>query len=79
MVLLFVLIVIQKQWAEFKAARQTHFILLSTTIFVSTNWFVFIWAINNNHVLQTSLGYFINPLVNVLLGMVFLKERLRPP
>ena len=40
------------------------------------NWFLFIWAINSNHILQTSLGYYINPLVNILLGMVFLGERL---
>ena len=76
------LIVLLKQWAGFKAAlkdRSTLLILFSTTFFVSTNWFVFIWAINNDHVLQTSLGYFINPLLNVLLGMVFLKERLRRP
>ena len=76
------LVLFRNQWGELKAALKswrTLLILLSTTIFVSTNWFVFIWAINNNHVLQTSLGYFINPLFNVLLGMVFLKERLRPP
>jgi chloramphenicol-sensitive protein RarD len=76
------LIAILNQWAGFNAAlktRSTLLILFLTTFFVSANWFVFIWAINNNHVLQTSLGYFINPLLNVLLGMVFLKERLRRP
>jgi len=52
-------------------------ILLSTTLIVGGNWFLFIWAINSGHILQTSLGYYINPLVNVLLGVVFLKERLR--
>lgn len=52
--------------------------LLVTTILVSGNWLIFIWAINNGHVLQTSIGYYITPLINVLLGMVFLKERLRP-
>jgi chloramphenicol-sensitive protein RarD len=53
-------------------------ILLPTTILLGFNWFIYIWAVNNEHILQASLGYFINPLVNVLLGMVFLKERLRP-
>lgn len=53
--------------------------LLVTTILVGCNWFVFIWAINSDHILQSSLGYYINPLVNVLLGMVFLRERLRRP
>jgi len=42
------------------------------------NWFIYIWAVNNEHILQASLGYFITPLINVLLGMIFLKERLRP-
>ena len=53
-------------------------ILLATTLILAGNWFVFIWAINHGNILETSLGYYINPLVNVLLGMVFLKERLRP-
>jgi chloramphenicol-sensitive protein RarD len=44
---------------------------------VATNWFIFIYAINTNRVLQASLGYFINPLVSVLLGVVFLRERLQ--
>jgi chloramphenicol-sensitive protein RarD len=53
-------------------------VLLLTTMLVSSNWFVFIWAINSDRILQTSLGYYINPLINVMLGVVFLKERLRP-
>ncbi len=57
--------------------RRTAFILLGTTFFVGSNWFVFIWAINHDFVLQASLGYYITPLVNVLLGIVFLRERLR--
>ena len=59
--------------------RKTMGVLLGTSIFVAVNWLIYIWAVNNGHVLQASLGYYINPLVNVLLGMVFLKERLRPP
>ncbi len=50
-----------------------------STCMVAVNWFLFIWAINHDRILQTSLGYYINPLVNVFLGTVFLKERLRPP
>ena len=53
-------------------------ILLGTTLLVFGNWFIFIWAINSDKILQTSLGYYITPLFNVLLGLVFLKERLRP-
>ena len=48
-----------------------------TTILVATNWFTFIWAVGHGYVLQASLGYFINPLVSILLGLVFLGERLR--
>ncbi len=46
-----------------------------TTVLISINWFTFIWAIGHDQVLQTSLGYFINPLFNVFLGFVFLRER----
>ncbi len=48
----------------------------ATALLVSTNWFVFIWAIQQNRLLEASLGYYINPLVNVFLGMLFLHERL---
>lgn len=54
-------------------------VLLFSTLVVGGNWFLYIWAIQAEHVLQTSLGYYITPLVNVLLGVVFLKERLRRP
>jgi chloramphenicol-sensitive protein RarD len=47
-----------------------------TTALVTTNWLLFIWAVNSDHIVQASLGYYINPLVNVLLGMLFLGERL---
>jgi chloramphenicol-sensitive protein RarD len=51
--------------------------LVSTAILVGVNWLIFIWAVNANHMLDASLGYYINPLFNVLLGMIFLGERLR--
>jgi chloramphenicol-sensitive protein RarD len=73
---------IQKRWLQFKAALQTPrtmLVLMLTTILVSSNWLLYIWAVNAGYMLQASLGYYINPLVNVLLGMVFLKERLRRP
>ena len=43
---------------------------------VAANWYIFVWAVNRGQVLETSLGYFINPLINVLLGLIFLKERM---
>ncbi|NMP29666.1 EamA family transporter RarD [Rahnella sp. SAP-1] len=51
--------------------------LLISALLVGGNWLLFIWAINHDHILEASLGYFINPLVNVLLGMLFLGERFR--
>lgn len=75
------LVIFLGRWHEFKTVittRRTLLILLGTTVLVSSNWFIYIWAINADKILQTSLGYYITPLVNVLLGMIFLKERLRP-
>ncbi|QYJ75736.1 MULTISPECIES: EamA family transporter RarD [Shewanella] len=60
-----------------KAPKQL-LVLLVTSILIAGNWLLFIWAVNNDHMLDASLGYYINPLLNVLLGMVFLGERLRP-
>jgi len=74
------LLVMRHRWKAFIAVfknPRTLGLLVATTLLVSCNWFVFIWAINNGHILQTSLGYYINPLVNVLLATLFLGERLR--
>jgi chloramphenicol-sensitive protein RarD len=76
------LIVLQRRWHEFLAALKDGRMLLTlfaTAIFVSGNWLLYVWSVNNNCLLQASLGYYINPLVNVVLGMVFLRERLRKP
>ncbi len=59
------------------ACKKTILILLVTTTLIAANWFIFIWCVTNNQVLQASLAYFICPLVTVALGCVFLKERLR--
>jgi chloramphenicol-sensitive protein RarD len=74
------LVVAGRRWVEFKKAVNTPTILailIVTAMLVGVNWFTYIWAVNNGRVLQASLGYYINPLVNVFLGMVFLRERLR--
>ncbi|MFM2480710.1 EamA family transporter RarD [Celerinatantimonas sp. YJH-8] len=52
-------------------------ILLITALLIGCNWLIFIWAVNHHHILDTSLGYFITPLVNVVMGILFLRERLR--
>jgi chloramphenicol-sensitive protein RarD len=75
-----ILLTAQRRWAEVRAAlqaRRTVLALLCSTALIATNWFVFIWAVTNGRLLQASLGYFINPLVNVLLGVAVLRERLR--
>jgi chloramphenicol-sensitive protein RarD len=48
----------------------------ASSLLISLNWGLYIWAVNNGHVVESSLGYFINPLVNILLGMLLLRERL---
>ena len=71
----------QKRWGELASTvkePRAMLALLLTTFMISGNWLVFIWAINHEHVLETSIGYYITPLINVFLGMVFLRERLRP-
>jgi len=70
----------EKNRREFFAAirnRRVMGIMLGTAVLVSINWLVFIWAVANDRVLQTSLGYYINPLLSVLLALVILRERLR--
>ena len=64
-------------WTLLRSPRVLAWMLLTAVLLVG-NWGLFIWAVNNAHLLDASLGYYINPLFNVLLGMVFLGERLRP-
>ncbi len=47
-------------------------------LLLSVNWLIYVWAVNNGYIIESSLGYFINPLFSVFLGMVFLNEKLRP-
>lgn len=57
--------------------RRTMVIYTLAAILLSINWFTYIWAVNAGYVVEASLGYFINPLVNFLLGVIFFKEKLR--
>jgi chloramphenicol-sensitive protein RarD len=69
------------RWRELGRALTTRRSLLMLTLsalLVAGNWLVYIWAISTGQLVEASLGYFINPLVNVALGIVFLGERLRP-
>ncbi|NLF10818.1 MAG: EamA family transporter RarD [Anaerolineaceae bacterium] len=81
--LVFVLLLqaILRRWDWLRLVRQQPRMLrifLGSTVLLSVNWLTYIWAVNAGHVVDASLGYFINPLVSVLLGMIFLGERLRP-
>jgi chloramphenicol-sensitive protein RarD len=76
------LIIIMRRWQEFIDTLKNYrtlLIFLFTALIIGGNWLLYIWAVNNDNLLQASLGYYINPLVNVVLGIVFLKERLRAP
>jgi chloramphenicol-sensitive protein RarD len=64
-------------WKAF-GSRAVMTRLAASTLLIGVNWFTYIYAVSVERVLESSLGYFITPLVNVLLGIVFLKERLRP-
>jgi chloramphenicol-sensitive protein RarD len=80
-VFLISLILIRGEWASFKrvfTSRKTLLIYTAAACLLAVNWLTYIWGVNAGFVVETSLGYFINPLVSVLLGVFFLKEKLRP-
>ena len=75
------LLTVARGWPSVRAAvadRRTVLVLAAAAVFIAVNWLVFVYGVNSGHVVETSLGYFINPLVSVLLGVVFFAERLRP-
>ncbi len=77
---LLILVCLRKELGSVKRTlqnRSTMLTLCCSTLLIATNWLVFIFAVQHGEVLQSSLGYFIAPLVSVLLGFVFLRERLR--
>ncbi|ETT82615.1 EamA family transporter RarD [Viridibacillus sp. FSL R5-0477] len=79
--LLFVVIMKQGKTLllDFKQLWQqpkSFWLLVTAAYLISLNWFLYIWAVNNNHIVESSLGYYMNPLVSVLLGIFFLKEKL---
>jgi chloramphenicol-sensitive protein RarD len=79
LIFLAVLVTLWRRWGAIRAALSSVrilLILLLTATLIATNWLVYVWGVVNGHVLETSLGYYLNPLFNVLLGVVLLKERL---
>lgn len=74
------LLTVTRHWSYLRQVlKQPKKILILgvTASTIACNWLIYIWSVNNGHMLQASLGYFINPLVNVLFGMLFLQERFR--
>ena len=65
-------------WRELRQNPQRFVVLAASGLLIASNWMTYVWAVNNGHMLEASLGYYINPLINVMLGMLLLKERLRP-
>ena len=79
--LLILFILLTKQWKQFRSAALTPKTLGLYSIagaLLTVNWLVYVWGVNAGFIIETSLGYFINPLISVLLGVIFLHERLRP-
>lgn len=78
-----VVLMVTKRWQSFKEDCRTLWqnkkrgaILLLAAFTISLNWLTYIWAVNHGHVIDTSIGYYINPLMSVLFGIVFFRERI---
>jgi chloramphenicol-sensitive protein RarD len=74
------LLTVVRRWGLVRSAaadRRTVLVLGGAALLIATNWLIFVYGVNSGHVVETSLGYFINPLVSVLLGVVVFGERLR--
>ena len=81
LIFLSAVLLIKQRWAWLKPAlKQPKLIgvFILSAVLLASNWYTYIWAVNAGRVVDASLGYFINPLINVLLGVLFLHERLRP-
>lgn len=79
-ILLLMLVFFMKQGAEFRRTLNSRTLRIYTlaAVLLAVNWLTYVWAVNAGFIVETSLGYFINPLLSVLLGVVILRERLRP-
>jgi chloramphenicol-sensitive protein RarD len=75
------LLTVTRHWSQVRALaadRRRLLVLAGAALLIAVNWLVFVYGVNSGQVVETSLGYFINPLVSVLLGVVVFSERLRP-
>lgn len=79
--LLLLMLFLRREGKTFRkeiASPRTVLIYAAAAVFLSANWLTYVWAVNAGYIVETSLGYFINPLFSMLLGVVILRERLRP-
>jgi len=79
-ILLAVFVLLTGKWQDFKNAafnRKTIAIYSLAAVLLTFNWLIYVWGVNEGFIVETSLGYFINPLLSVLLGVIFLREKLR--
>jgi chloramphenicol-sensitive protein RarD len=80
-VVLILIVAVSRRWVLLRGAVQVPRsvgLLAVSSLLIAVNWLVFIYAVTNDHLVDASLGYFLNPLVNVLLGFLVLREKLRP-
>jgi chloramphenicol-sensitive protein RarD len=80
-ILLISVVLLTKQWKQFRSTAlsfKTVGIYSIAAVLLSVNWLIYVWGVNAGFIVETSLGYFINPLFSVLLGVLILRERLRP-
>lgn len=78
---LFLILVFKKKLGsltEIWNNKRTRYMLMLSAIFISSNWLIYIYAVNIGRVLEASMGYFLNPLINVFMGWLLLKENIRP-
>jgi chloramphenicol-sensitive protein RarD len=78
--ILALIIILRKRWGQIKSALASKRIILwlvLSTMCIATNWLLYIWAVAHERVTEASLGYYLNPLINIALGMIVLRERLR--
>jgi len=74
-----ILVTASKQWLRLKkvaADRRSKLAVALCSLFISANWLIYIWAVNHDQVVETSLGYYMNPLISIVAAVIFLKERL---
>jgi chloramphenicol-sensitive protein RarD len=80
-VFVLILIFLRREWPQFRSSIASLRVLMIyslTAVLLAANWLIYIYGVNSGQVIETSLGYFINPLLSVALGVVILRERLRP-